>query len=383
MPTESYKTGSHETQKKSLIEAMKSAKKRLKTAEQQGDQEMIIRETEMIKGLYRDLIGFTEAENPDAIVVLDAGVTLKNVRQVNHESQETKLSQHNVPTSYEDGLKAVEPPPSSVYKRYKTKKVPRGYMIGSPGGKPRAIAGAELATYFTGAKIVNTSRYPLSQQLPPTEKLPDENHYAVYTDYEEALGIDPERIITEPDSTNTLEMLIQLVKMAKDNNWTRIVIITNDYHKRVLAFWEALANKESAQEQLAYSLAQLDLLSQDTQNNDAKLNKENAAKASFKDTIGYSVSHGDNGEPMIHFDEQNDFFDIARKLKIHIVAAENILPARNQKYEAVIRDEKNTNAYQRLTEGEEKGVAQIRDGTYNQAAYKVEYQKIHPYEAKK
>lgn len=51
-------------------------------------------------------------------------------------------------------------------------------MIGSTGGKPRAIAAAELAKYFD-AKIVNTSRYPIPQES-PTEKLPEENHYAIY-----------------------------------------------------------------------------------------------------------------------------------------------------------------------------------------------------------
>lgn len=120
---ESSSNLSPETRKEQIINAVGDAAKQLKIAERQGDKETIQSATETIRWLYREIIGMSEDENPDAIVVVDAGVTLKTVRQADLASKEEGTqSQYDVPTSYADGLNAAGPLPSDKYKRYRVKK---------------------------------------------------------------------------------------------------------------------------------------------------------------------------------------------------------------------------------------------------------------------
>lgn len=316
---------------------------------------------------YKKSIGF----EPELLGIVDAGATVKGRNPFQHDS----------PTSYGDILESATPTETSAYARYKVRLTPQQFpTIGAPGGKARAIAAAELLKHFPDADIVTTSHYPLINQNmgdnAPPDRLPAENHADVYKNYEEkVLGVDENKIFTEDASTDTFEGIIDILHLALEKGLKNVVIITNKYHKRVQAFCDAIFEKSddnSSQniDKLKFILGLLDLHAQDVHNT------ENQKKSRYKDIMGYTVTYSDTGDPQLHWDKNNDFLNKIKQLKFRVVYAEDILPSRDPHYANLMK--KVTPLVAKLEPGEQNGVRQIQDGTYNEQAFRKEYERIHP-----
>jgi len=62
------------------------------------------------------------------------------------------------------------------------------------------------------------------------------------------LGLSPKKIILEPNSFNTREQAVNVIKLAKEKGWKRLLIVASSYHiyRAFLTFLKALQEDESA-----------------------------------------------------------------------------------------------------------------------------------------
>jgi len=218
---------------------------------------------------YKEILGETEA-----IFVLDADI------------REVKIGERKEyrPTSFTD-LDA------------------HGYLS---GGHSRVIAAAEIARFFPEIKIVTTSYYQPDKPI----------HAEIYAKELEKLCIPKEQIIMEKKSTSTLASLIELVKLAKNNDWSTISVLTSDYHvprtKEMCCQLKNLAEK--------FNLADEEFI--------------------------------------------NSLKSLRNRLKILYITAEEILPYRDKRYKKIIEAVKQTEAYKKRVEAEKQGLEQLKSGQY-------------------
>ncbi len=90
------------------------------------------------------------------------------------------------------------------------------------GGRTRIIAGAEIAKALPEIPIVTNSFNRFDPEVPSMASVNKEEFVR--------RGIDSERIILEEGSFSTITQLTEMVKLAVDNGWLKIVAMTNRYH---------------------------------------------------------------------------------------------------------------------------------------------------------
>ena len=181
----------------------------------------------------------------------------------------------------------------------------RGFM---GGGHAIVSATAEIAQHFPEIKIITTTNEGVEK---PTIA-------ETYAKKLGALGVPEEQIEMEEKSTNTLTELFEMVKMAKENGWGDVAIMTNENHvERVQAMLDHL-------EELAERLSKTDT----------------------------------------KFFEAWEYFEKGRRLQIHLLSAEKILPIKDPRYQKIIDAMKASDLYKKRIEAERKGTQQIKDGTY-------------------
>lgn len=110
------------------------------------------------------------------------------------------------------------------------------------GAHFRVIAAAEIAKCFPEIKIVPTGKL-ITHGIAEKEHFP--NDAKVMADELVAMGVDRNQIILEENSISTLTELVQLVKMARENGWERVAVITSRWHvPRVKMMYDKLETIE-------------------------------------------------------------------------------------------------------------------------------------------
>jgi hypothetical protein len=289
-----------------------------------------IREDEHKKEIYREIIGLNEGENPDMILVLDAGISERK------KLGETKWG----PTSHEDETGNF-PKNEKSSTKYNLRTTSHGNsVIGCGGGKARALAGIELGGVF-GATIVTDSRYPV--KVENGEEPPPEDHSQVYKEYLERMGVPKDKIQEEKESTTTFEGLINFLIMASENQSNHPVIITNGYHlPRTEKMLELLLDPEKAKSKLKYLIAKL--------------------PAEYLERIGAKVE-GEGKDIEVSFVDSK-FLENTNKLSVKVASAEDILVHRDPRYGKLFDKVKETEEYQKRVKLEESGVRQLEEGIY-------------------
>src|SRR3989344_5384080 len=176
------------------------------------------------------------------------------------------------------------------------------------GGHARVIATAELGKYFPDVKLVTTSA---------PEKT-DESLARIYAKELESLEIPVEQIILEEKSTDTLTELIEMIKIARNNAWESVAVLTSEQHI------ERASEMLNHLEELAISLNKMDE----------------------------------------EFSLAFEYFGKGKKLQVRFLKAEEILPMRDKRYEKIIEAMRNSEAYKKSVEAEKRGIKRIREGTY-------------------
>ncbi|MFA6190607.1 MAG: YdcF family protein [Candidatus Staskawiczbacteria bacterium] len=288
-------------------------------------------ELERKKAEYRKIIGLPEGENPDLVLVLDAGIAERRV------GDEVRFS----PTSYEDETGNFSEQAVSDSAKYNLRETSRGnLLVGAGGGKARALAGRNLLEVFQKTDIVTDSRYPVRESNHP--EFPAD-HSQIYKDYLEEKGIEGNRIEEEKESTTTFEGLINFLIMAMENNSQHLVVVTNDYHlPRTEKILELLTDQEKIQK-LKYIIE--------------RMPKE------YQDKLGAKIEQGDNGEVNLSFGDKS-FFEKLKAISAHVASAEAILAYENSHYQALFAKAKETDAYKKRVTLEEKGILQLEEGIY-------------------
>lgn len=175
------------------------------------------------------------------------------------------------------------------------------------GAKARVIAGAEASKYFQDAEIVTDTRDRDLSRGRPT-------HAAVYADELRRLGVDQSRIVMEEESVNTIEELIETIKMAEQRNWKEVALISNDYHvpriRELYARLEDFAQAHDTEFWNAYTA-----------------------------------------------------FQIGNR-SLQVVSAEDILPVRNPRYSRLIQEVHSLPEYGARVRAEQKGIEDLRNNKY-------------------
>lgn len=89
------------------------------------------------------------------------------------------------------------------------------------GGVYRVAAGAIAMKILPDAKVIVGSRYADNRQPPPSIVMKEEL---------KMLGLEEERIISDPDTLDTIAELVRMVEICEENGWSNGVCITNEYH---------------------------------------------------------------------------------------------------------------------------------------------------------
>lgn len=208
-----------------------------------------------------------------------------------------------------------------------------GDAYGVTGAKIRFIAGAECYKEL-GVKLATTSAGHGDKDKPvPAE------HTKKYL---QGLGVLKHDILTECESVNTAENIIGFVKLAYENDFTKIAILSNAYHlPRIKLFCESLANKKLYKARL-----------------------ENYIKNKIEKII----------DPNSRFNVAQ-FFKTIRNLNIDFISAENILLKRDKRYKPLIDEFEKSHGYQKRIYGEDKGelkgYAQLMTGTYGMSEEEI------------
>jgi hypothetical protein len=181
----------------------------------------------------------------------------------------------------------------------------KGFM---GGGHANVIAAAELGHYFPDVKLIATSAPEKSEK----------SLAVIYAEELKKLGIPEEQIKLEEKSTNTLTEIIEMVKIAKNNNWESIAVLTNE-------------NQIERASEMFNHLLEL-------------ANRLNLVDGEFSNAWEY--------------------FGKGEKLQVKFLSAEEILPMRDERYKKIIEAMRNSAAYKNRVEAEKIGAQQIREGTY-------------------
>ena len=238
---------------------------------EKNQEEILEKSPEEKKEIYAEMLGDSEA-----VFVMDA-----DIKKVRRGKEEVFKS-----TSYGD---------VDVH----------GYLA---GGHSRVVAAAELAEFFPDLKIITASRY----------KEDDPAHAEVYAAELKRLGVPDDQIEMEKRSRSTIASLVEMVKMAKENKWEKMAILTSDYH---------VPRTQEMLRQLAVLAERFDL-----------------SDSEFLDVWK-------------HFDE-------GKGLEVRFLSSEQILPLRDRRYQKLIEEVKKLPAYKARLEAEERGLKQLKDGTY-------------------
>ncbi len=198
---------------------------------------------------------------------------------------------------------------------------PHGLLAGS---KARSIAAAELHEQFPDSKVVATSTIPSRNGEP-------EKPFAEVTAKElEHYGVESENIVEYPDPYSTFTELIGLMKLAVENKWEHLVVITNEAQVgRTKLLLERIGS--------------------------IKNNNESYQKA-WQDS--------DMVNEFEKYKELNP--------KVVVVAAESILPIRDERYSKLLEQVRNNELYRKRVESETKAEKDILDGTYGKQVNKPE-----------
>lgn len=101
------------------------------------------------------------------------------------------------------------------------------------GGRLRVIATAKIAEAVPEAQIVTNS----FNRFDPDEPSMASIVKGELTDR----GVDPQRIEMEEQSFTTITQMVEMVKLAVEKNWTKVVAMTNEFHyPRMTAMFERL-----------------------------------------------------------------------------------------------------------------------------------------------
>lgn len=176
------------------------------------------------------------------------------------------------------------------------------------GGHARVIAAAEIGKYFPDIKLITDSA---------PEKT-EESLAKIYADELKRLGIPEAQIDLEEKSIDTVTELVEMMKIARTNNWEKVAVLTSGYHV------------ERVSEMLSH----------------LKEIMENMGRR--------------DGE----FDNAWEYFDKGNKLEVRFLSAEEILPLRNIIYQKIIDIVRNSEAYRKRVAAEKRGIQQIKEGTY-------------------
>lgn len=110
------------------------------------------------------------------------------------------------------------------------------------GAHYRVIAAAEIGKNFSDITLVPTGKL-ITHGIAEKEHFP--NDAAVMADELKAMGVKEDQIILEEESVSTLTELVQLVKMARENGWERVAVVTSRWHvPRVKMMYEKLETIE-------------------------------------------------------------------------------------------------------------------------------------------
>lgn len=179
-------------------------------------------------------------------------------------------------------------------------------------GMARALAAVTLAYYFPEATVaVNSNTFNLHDPQAPTD-------VEVMVSYLERKGVDYDRMVTQTRSTTTFTELIELVKHTAIFGWKHPVVVAG----------------ETQQERAWEMLQQIETL-------------HDPAGAWEDPEFRTALSKIEEAQP-----------------NITIVAAESILPIRDQRYTKLIAKARETGAWKIQVEREQGGVEQLKAGTY-------------------
>lgn len=172
------------------------------------------------------------------------------------------------------------------------------------GGKMRVIAGAEIAKKYPNIILVTTSK--VEEDAP--------SHAKVMASELEKLGVPVDQIMLEECSDNTASELIEMVKLAVTNNWTRLGFITSDYHvPRVQVLFDHLEE----------------------------------------------IAGGQDKEFLQVFEEFKK-----RRIEVNFIKAEKLLEIIDPKYQDFFAEVRKSDAYQQRLDAEARGVLDIIGGKY-------------------
>lgn len=304
------------------------------------------------KAEYRELLGLEH--DPDMIVVIPGGVVGR--KHIKKKPDGTESIEYTwTPTSWGDDEPNL-PPEAQTSGEYGKEYKP-GYkarisesgdiVLTAGGGKARAIAGAELYRVFH-SPILTLSKYPFVSREEEADigtGLP-KNFWKEYKRYiVETQKVPEEKVLSETESTDTFQGLLEVVKVAHEHGWETPVIISNEYHiPRIKKMWEFLMKPETAGTKLAFIFKHMPKY--------------------FKDMMGYHYAGGTEEEPIITFDDPNDFFEYTASMKPVFVSAESILAYRNPDFVKVFEDVKRTDWYQRRVAQEQWGLERLEGAIY-------------------
>jgi len=167
---------------------------------------------------------------------------------------------------------------------------------GALGGKARAFAVAELASFFPNTQIYTNSESPghISWEVMQREL--------------EAHGVNKEKIKNGKDALTTVGEVVQMVELAEENGWEKVRGVTNEHHvERATSIFDHL-------EDLRHLWGD---------------------RPDFERVLAQFRS---------------------RDVDVRFIAAEPILETRNPRYKALIAQARNTPEYQKRVASEARGV---------------------------
>ena len=177
---------------------------------------------------------------------------------------------------------------------------------GITGSRARVIAAAEIAKTFPEITIVAMSENKEKSHPSDAEVIEQELVER---------GVDMEQIELEEESTSTHTELLEMMKMAKGKGWTRIAVLTNDYHiARTSLMLEKLENIPGA------------LIDEE----------EFATVKEFKQS----------------------------EVEVRFFSAEDIISNASHHYKALIDKVHESQGYKNRVEREQNGIRQLNEGTY-------------------
>lgn len=303
---------------------------------------------EVIAQGYREVLGLEH--DPDFIVVIPGGIAGRKIEKTDEEGNKTAEYKWTL-TSWQDDAANLEDTNKEGYGRtyepgYKARISNRGDIVFTAGGgKARAIAGAELYSAFHDP-ILTLSQYPFvspEEERDLGTELP-KDFWKQYKDYlTEVQNIPENMVLSETQSVDTYQGLLEVVKVAHEHGWETPVIISNEYHlDRIKAMWESLVSSDVAKTLMGKPLFRL--------------------PKQYQDMMNYHAS-GTKDAPVITFDN-DDFFHFTASLKPCFISAEDILALRDPRFSSLFEEVKKTDWYQARVGREQFGVQRIREGKF-------------------